>query len=118
MTHITIATSAGVPPAREIQARTKKRTTIGRRPNQADPRLLREDHFLCVIMDTVLAAQAAVKRWLDRRRTRQALATLDEHLLRDIGLIREADRAKRLAHHESKGQSSHVPTSAIFFAGR
>jgi uncharacterized protein YjiS (DUF1127 family) len=118
MTHFTIATatSAGVPPAREVQAPIKKRTTVGRRPDQADPCLLREDHFLCVIMDAVLAVQAAVKRWLHRRRGRQELVAVDEHPSRDIGLTRDA--AKRLAHHESKGQSSHVPTSAIFFAGR
>jgi uncharacterized protein YjiS (DUF1127 family) len=56
--------------------------------NKTDARLLREDHFLCVVMDAVLAIQGAAKRWLKRRRTRELLAALDEHQLRDIGLTR------------------------------
>jgi len=118
MKHITIATSESVPTAIEIQAPIDRRTTMGRRPSQADPFPLRKDHFLCVIMDAVLSAHAAVKRWWHRRHTRQALAELDEHLLRDIGLTHEANRVKWHVHHESKGQSSHVSTSALFLAGR
>jgi uncharacterized protein YjiS (DUF1127 family) len=57
-------------------------------PGKADPRLLREDHFLCLIMDAVLAVRPAIRRWLNVRRTRQVLAALDEHQLRDIGLTR------------------------------
>ena len=67
---------------------TTKNTTMGATPNQADPRLLREDHILCLIMDAGLAIQAAVQRRLARRRARQALAGLDEHQLRDIGISR------------------------------
>ena len=57
-------------------------------PGKADPRPLREDHLLSLIMDAVLAARLAIRRWLNGRRTRQVLAALDEHQLRDIGLTR------------------------------
>ena len=66
----------------QICKSTTKSTT------KADPRLLREDHILCLIMDAGLAVQAAVKRQFARRRTRQALAGLDGHQLRDIGVSR------------------------------
>jgi uncharacterized protein YjiS (DUF1127 family) len=55
---------------------------------KTDLRLLREDHILCFIMDAVLAAHGAAKRWLKRRRTRELLVALDEHQLSDIGLTR------------------------------
>jgi uncharacterized protein YjiS (DUF1127 family) len=93
-------------------------TTPAQDRGKANPRLLREDHVLCLVMDAVLAAQVALRRWSLRRRNRQALATLDEHALRDIGLTRGAATTKRLTHHESKGRSSHVPISPIHFAGR
>jgi uncharacterized protein YjiS (DUF1127 family) len=35
---------------------------------------------------SLLALALAVARWEDRQRTRSALARLDDHLLRDIGL--------------------------------
>ena len=69
-----------------------KSTTQSKTPRghsgQADPRLLREDHILCLIMDAGLAVHAAVKRQFARRRNRQALAGLDDHQLRDIGVSR------------------------------
>jgi uncharacterized protein YjiS (DUF1127 family) len=46
----------------------------------------REDHPIFLVINAVLAAHKTVRRWLDRRRTRLALADLDEHLLRDIGV--------------------------------
>src|SRR5262245_33153472 len=61
-------------------------------PGQADPRPLRDDHFLCLVMDCVLAVRAAIRRWSDRRHTRQVLAALDEHQLHDIGLSRAMTR--------------------------
>ena len=67
---------------------TTKRATRGATPNKPDPRLLREDHILCLIMDAGLAVHAAVKRQFARRRNRQALAGLDAHQLRDIGVSR------------------------------
>jgi uncharacterized protein YjiS (DUF1127 family) len=66
------------------------RTTAANAPGKPDPRLLRDDHILCLIMDAGLAVHAAARRWLKRHRTRQALAALDKHQLRDIGLTRSA----------------------------
>ena len=60
-------------------------------PGKADPRPLREDHFLSPIMDAVLAARLPIRRWLNGRRTRQVLAALDE---RDIGLTRAEARSE------------------------
>lgn len=37
----------------------------------------------------LLALALAVARWEDRQRTRSALARLEDHLLRDIGLPRD-----------------------------
>ena len=38
--------------------------------------------------NAVLALAAIFRRWLKRRHTRQVLAALDEHQLRDIGVTR------------------------------
>jgi uncharacterized protein YjiS (DUF1127 family) len=57
---------------------------------------LREDHIILLAIDALLAAYAAVRRWLQGRQTRRALADLDEHLLCDIGVSRaEAWRESR-----------------------
>lgn len=58
------------------------------RAYKTEPLLLREDHFLCFVIDAVLAIQGTANRWLKRRNTRELLAALDEHQLRDIGLTR------------------------------
>lgn len=63
-------------------------TTPANHPRKADPVLLREDHLILLLIDGAVAVHAAVRRWLERRRTRQALAALDAHQLRDIGLTR------------------------------
>ena len=63
---------------------------------RADPVLLRDDHLVLLAIDGMLAMHAALGRWLDRRRTRRALADLDTHLLRDIGVTRAE------ALHESR----------------
>jgi uncharacterized protein YjiS (DUF1127 family) len=57
-------------------------------PANADCGLLRKDHILLLVMDVVLTGLAAVRRWWDRWRTRQALAELNEQQLRDIGVTR------------------------------
>ena len=48
----------------------------------------RGHHVVGLIVSPFLALPAAVGRWLKRRHTRQVLAALDEHQLRDIGLTR------------------------------
>jgi uncharacterized protein YjiS (DUF1127 family) len=42
------------------------------------------------------AAMTAILLWGDRRRQRHALAELDDHLLRDIGLTRHQARTEAL----------------------
>jgi uncharacterized protein YjiS (DUF1127 family) len=55
---------------------------------QAEQVLLRDDHIVLLAVDRLLAAQAAVRRWFTRWRTRQLLAALDREQLRDIGITR------------------------------
>ena len=55
---------------------------------KADPVFLRDDHIVLLAIDGLLAAHAAINRWFKRWRTRQLLAALDKHQLRDIGLTR------------------------------
>lgn len=57
-------------------------------PYQAPSSPLRDDHLVLLAIDAALAAHTAVKRWLERRRTRRALAALDDRLLCDIGVTR------------------------------
>jgi uncharacterized protein YjiS (DUF1127 family) len=64
------------------------KTTPANHPRKADPVLLRDDHLVLLLIDGLLAVHAAVRRWFKRRRTRQILAALDAHQLRDIGLTR------------------------------
>ena len=46
--------------------------------------LLRADH----VRSWTIAAISMVALWLERGRSRRVLATLDDHLLRDIGISR------------------------------
>ncbi len=48
----------------------------------------REHHVVGLIVISFLALPAALLRWVKRRHTRQVLAALDEHQLRDVGLTR------------------------------
>jgi hypothetical protein len=50
---------------------------------------LRDGHIVLLAVDALVAMHASFKRWRNHRRTRQALADLDEHQLSDIGLTRE-----------------------------
>lgn len=52
----------------------------------AEQVLLRNDHLVLLAIDGLFAAHAAMKRWLQRRRTRRALAALEPRQLRDIGI--------------------------------
>ena len=48
------------------------------------------NHILLFVVDAIVAVHLAFRRWMGRRRTRRALANLDDHQLRDIGLTRGA----------------------------
>jgi uncharacterized protein YjiS (DUF1127 family) len=65
-----------------------KTTTSDCTCGKAKPQLLRDDHIIILAIDALLAAHAAVRRWLQRRQTRRALAELDDRQLRDIGVTR------------------------------
>ena len=58
---------------------------------------LRDDHIVLLTIDRLLALHAAFKRWRKRRKTLLALADLDEHQLRDIGLTRDHTHYEALA---------------------
>lgn len=58
------------------------------RPGKADPGPMRDYPVLCMVMDAGFATHAAVSLWFKRCRSRQILAALDNHQLRDIGLTR------------------------------
>ncbi len=47
-----------------------------------------EDHVFARVPRAMSALTAVVGGWLKRRHTRQVLANLDDHQLRDIGLTR------------------------------
>jgi len=51
--------------------------------------LSKSDHVLFLVVEAIVAVHGAFRRWRDRRRTRRALAELDDHRLRDIGLERD-----------------------------
>jgi hypothetical protein len=51
--------------------------------------LLRDDHIVLLAIGAFLALHASFKKWRTRRRTRRALADLDERQLRDIGLTHD-----------------------------
>lgn len=57
-------------------------------PAKADCGLLRQDHIIFLAMDVGVAGYAAVRRWWELWQTRQVLAELNEHQLRDIGVTR------------------------------
>lgn len=63
-------------------------TTSSCHCGKAKPQLLRDDHIIILAIDALVAAHAAVRRWLERRRSRRALAELDDRQLRDIGVTR------------------------------
>jgi uncharacterized protein DUF1127 len=49
---------------------------------------LRDDHIVLLAIDCLLALHAKFENWRRQRRTLRALAQLDEHQLRDVGLTR------------------------------
>jgi len=50
--------------------------------------VLRDGHSVTIAIEALVALHGAFKQWRRRRRTLKALAELDEHQLRDIGLTR------------------------------
>ena len=46
-------------------------------------------HHAAAVVRLMSGAVQAVSRWIERRRQLRALADLDDHLLRDVGLTRE-----------------------------
>jgi uncharacterized protein YjiS (DUF1127 family) len=53
------------------------------------PPSLRRSHLFLPALDWLVALRVSLKKWRNRRRTLRALAELDEHQLRDIGLTRD-----------------------------
>ncbi len=67
---------------------TQNHTAAARNPGHAGPGPMPGYVFLRRAIEAGLAARAALGLWLKRRRSRQVLAALDNHQLRDIGLTR------------------------------
>src|SRR5262249_58176300 len=65
--------------------RTNNKSAVGNTPQAP----LRDGHLVLLAVDGLVAMQASFKKWRNHRRTLRALADLDEHQLRDIGLTRE-----------------------------
>jgi uncharacterized protein YjiS (DUF1127 family) len=61
------------------------------------------------VLRSMTTAAQSVSRWIARRRQLRALAELDDHLLRDIGLAREDVRR---ACSQSFWMRSHEPVAA------
>lgn len=53
------------------------------------PAPLRDSHIVMYAVDALVALYASFKKWRNRRLTVRALADLNEHQLRDIGLTRD-----------------------------
>jgi uncharacterized protein YjiS (DUF1127 family) len=54
-----------------------------------EPAPLRDSHIVLYAVEASITLYASFKKWRNRRRTLRSLADLDEHQLRDIGLIRD-----------------------------
>jgi hypothetical protein len=77
------ANTAGVGPTARDRIKDNSVALEGR------PAPLRDGHIVLVAVDVLAALHASFKQWRNHRRTMRALADLDEHQLRDIGLTRE-----------------------------
>ncbi|HXZ47290.1 MAG TPA: DUF1127 domain-containing protein [Pseudolabrys sp.] len=64
---------------------------------------LRNDHIVLWAIDGLLALHVAVRKWRERKTTLRALADLDEHQLRDIGLTRDQTHYHALAGLDDAG---------------
>lgn len=54
-----------------------------------EPAALRGSHIVLYAVDALVTLHASFKEWRNRRLTLRALADLNEHQLRDIGLARD-----------------------------
>jgi hypothetical protein len=59
------------------------------KPAVISPAPLRNGHIILLAVDALVVLHASFNKWRNYRRTLRALADLDEHQLRDIGLTRE-----------------------------
>ena len=53
------------------------------------PAALRDSHIVLYAVDALVTLHASFKKWRNHRLTLRALADLNEHQLRDIGLARD-----------------------------
>ena len=84
-----MSTQYGTPPNAFV--RYDKREVLGteNKASRRSPPSLRGNHLFLSALDWLVALRASLKQWRNRRRTLRALAELDEHQLRDIGLTRD-----------------------------
>jgi uncharacterized protein YjiS (DUF1127 family) len=54
-----------------------------------EPASLRDSHIVLYAVEALVTLHASFKKWRNRRLTLRALADLNEHQLRDIGLARD-----------------------------
>jgi len=67
------------------------------RLDQASSVPLRDDHIVLLAIDALLSLRGSLKKWRNRRKTLRALAELNDHQLRDIGLVRDGNKYRALA---------------------
>ena len=67
----------------------KRKRNCDGSPFRKEPAPLRNSHIVLYAVDALVALYALFKKWRNRRLTLRALADLNEHQLRDIGLTRD-----------------------------
>jgi len=70
-------------------AESKGKRIFDRSLLHKEPAPLRGGHIVLYAVDALVTLHASFKRWRNRRLTLRALADLNEHQLRDIGLARD-----------------------------
>ena len=84
--------------------RNNNNSVVGNSPQA----LLRDGHLVLLAVDGLVALQASFKKWRNHRRTLRALADLDEHQLRDIGLTREEAFLGRQSNYRALAELNEV----------
>jgi uncharacterized protein YjiS (DUF1127 family) len=72
-----------------VDLTARKRNNNNSVASDRPPAPLRDGHIVLLAVDVLVALHASFKKWRNHRATLRALADLDEHQLRDIGLTRE-----------------------------